>query len=64
MTIGKAQKRATAKYRKENYFVVTVMFPKVMKAEIQRCSRNLGMSIGEFVRTAAYRKAGIHGESD
>ena len=50
MAVSEAQKRATAKYEKENYDKVLVRFPKGTKERIERQSKSINAYIIQAVR--------------
>lgn len=48
--VSEAQKKATAKYEKENYDKILVRFPKGMKEKIQEKSKSINGFIVEAVK--------------
>lgn len=50
ITVSDAQKKATAKFEKENYDKILVRFPKGTKAEIQKKSKSVNGFIVEAVK--------------
>lgn len=62
MAQSKAHVRASGKYNKENYDILTVPVPKGDKEKIRSAAEAAGKSVSEYIRNAVYKQ--MEQESD